>query len=136
MMNRVKKVATPRPQKIVLAMGAHISDLPPKPTAIGNTPNMVVIEVKIMGRSLSLPASIIDCHLPRPFFRALLIKVSITIESFTAIPARPIKPYKTTMEKGCPVTIRANMAPIKVKGTAKSIINGCMYDLNWAPSII
>ncbi len=94
------KASEPRPQKIVLAMGAQISDLPPKPTAIGNTPNMVVIEVKIIGRSLSLPASMMDCHLPRPFLRALFIKVSITIESFTAIPASPIKPYRTTMEKG------------------------------------
>jgi len=34
---------------MVLAMGAQISDFPPSPIAMGNTPNIVVMEVKIIG---------------------------------------------------------------------------------------
>ena len=55
MMNRVRTVAQPKPKKIVLAMGAQISDFPPRPTAMGNTPDMVVIEVRIMGLSRKRP---------------------------------------------------------------------------------
>jgi len=47
--NRVKRVAHPKPKKMVLAMGAQISDFPPRPIIMGNTPNMVVIEVSIIG---------------------------------------------------------------------------------------
>ena len=55
MINRVKRVAHPKPKKIVLAMGAQISDFPPSPIIMGNTPNMVVIEVSIIGLTRRRP---------------------------------------------------------------------------------
>ena len=54
-MNRVRRVAMPRPKKIVLAMGAQISDLPPRPIAIGKTPNIVVIEVRMIALNRKRP---------------------------------------------------------------------------------
>ncbi len=55
MMNRVKKVAQAKPKKMVLAIGAQISDFPPRPIIIGKTPDMVVTEVKIMGLKRKRP---------------------------------------------------------------------------------
>ena len=55
MMNRVSKVAQAKPKKMVLAMGAQISDLPPRPTIMGKTPNMVVIEVRMIALSRRRP---------------------------------------------------------------------------------
>ena len=55
MIKRVNRVAQPKPKKIVDAIGAQISDLPPRPITIGKTPNMVVTEVKIIALNRSLP---------------------------------------------------------------------------------
>ena len=55
MINRVKRVAHPKPKKMVLAMGAQISDFPPRPIIMGNTPDMVVIEVSIIGLTRRRP---------------------------------------------------------------------------------
>ncbi len=40
----------PRPHMIAVAIGDQRGDLPPRPIAIGAKPNMVVREVRIMGR--------------------------------------------------------------------------------------
>jgi hypothetical protein len=92
MINTVKRVAHPSPKKMVLAMGAQISDLPPRPIIIGKTPNMVVMEVKMMALRRKRPDCIIDFHRGTPRARALLMKVTITMESLTAMPARPTMP--------------------------------------------
>lgn len=55
MMNRVKRVAQAKPKKMVLAMGAQISDSPPRPIIIGKTPNIVVIEVRIIALNRKRP---------------------------------------------------------------------------------
>jgi len=55
MMKRVKKVAQAKPKKMVLAMGAQVSDLPPRPIIMGKTPNMVVIEVRMIALSRRRP---------------------------------------------------------------------------------
>jgi len=55
MMNRVRKVAQAKPKKMVLAIGAQISDLPPRPIIIGKTPNMVVTEVRIIALNRRRP---------------------------------------------------------------------------------
>ena len=91
-MNKVKRVAHPNPKKMVLAIGAQISDLPPRPIIIGKTPNMVVMEVKMMALRRKRPDCMIDFHRFTPRARALLTKVTITMESFTAMPARPTMP--------------------------------------------
>ena len=54
-MKRVRRVAQPNPKKMVLAMGAQISDFPPRPIIMGKTPNMVVIEVRIIALSRRRP---------------------------------------------------------------------------------
>lgn len=54
-MNRVRKVAHAKPKKMVLAIGAQISDFPPRPIIMGKTPDMVVIEVSIIGLSRRRP---------------------------------------------------------------------------------
>jgi len=55
MMNRVRKVAHAKPKKMVLAIGAQISDFPPRPIIMGKTPDMVVIEVSIIGLTRRRP---------------------------------------------------------------------------------
>ena len=55
MIKRVSKVAQPKPKKIVLAMGAQISDLPPRPIIMGKTPDMVVIEVRMIALNRRRP---------------------------------------------------------------------------------
>ena len=54
-MNRVRRVAHAKPKKIVLAMGAQISDFPPRPIIMGKTPDMVVIEVRMIALSRRRP---------------------------------------------------------------------------------
>ena len=54
-MNRVRKVAHAKPKKMVLAIGAQISDFPPRPIIMGKTPDMVVIEVSIIGLTRRRP---------------------------------------------------------------------------------
>jgi len=55
MIKRVKRVAHPSPKKMVLAIGAQIFDFPPRPIIMGKTPNMVVIEVSIIGLTRKRP---------------------------------------------------------------------------------
>ena len=55
MIKRVRRVAHPNPKKIVLAIGAQISDFPPRPIIMGKTPDMVVIEVKMIARKRKRP---------------------------------------------------------------------------------
>ena len=55
MIKRVKRVAQPKPKKIVLAIGAQISDFPPSPIIMGKTPDMVVMEVRMMARRRKRP---------------------------------------------------------------------------------
>lgn len=57
MTKRVIKVATKSPQIMVLAMGAQVSDSPPNPIPIGKSPQIVVIEVRRIGRRRTRPES-------------------------------------------------------------------------------
>ena len=92
MMNRVSKVAQAKPKKMVLAMGAQISDLPPRPIIMGKTPDMVVIEVRMIALNRRRPDWTIDLQRLTPLALALLMKVTMTMASFTAIPAMPTIP--------------------------------------------
>ena len=55
MIKRVKMVAQPNPKKMVLAMGDQMSDFPPRPIIMGKTPDMVVMEVRMMARKRKRP---------------------------------------------------------------------------------
>lgn len=57
--NNVNTVDTNNPKRMTLARGAHVSEVPPSPNAIGINPEIVVMDVRIMGRKRSLPASTI-----------------------------------------------------------------------------
>ena len=52
---RVKTVSTNKPKRMTLARGDHIFDMPPIPNAMGIRPEIVVKEVRIIGRRRSLP---------------------------------------------------------------------------------
>ena len=58
-MERMRTVPKPRPHMMAVAMGDHRIDSPPSPKAIGAKPNMVVSEVRIMGRMRTLHARVI-----------------------------------------------------------------------------
>ena len=124
----VKKVETSSPNKITFANGAHISDCPPIPNAKGTSPEMVVNEVRIIGRNLNLPAWIIllQCwkgeRLPSSLL--LFIKVIKIIASFTTIPASATKPNIETILKGFPEINSPSIDPIIANGTVVRIING------------
>ena len=49
-MERIRRVAKPRPHMMAVAKGAQKTDLPPTPKAMGANPHIVVIEVRMMGR--------------------------------------------------------------------------------------
>ena len=59
MIKRVSMVETNNPNNITFANGAHVSEVPPNPNAIGTRPEMVVNDVKMIGRKRNLPASTI-----------------------------------------------------------------------------
>ena len=49
-MERIRMVANPSPHIMAVAKGAQKMDLPPTPKAMGANPQMVVREVRIIGR--------------------------------------------------------------------------------------
>ena len=82
------KVEKINPKMMVLAMGPQTTDLPPKPRAVGRSPEMVVILVRRMGRSRVTAASFTARPRAMPFSLSSLMKLIRTMESLTAIPAR------------------------------------------------
>ena len=56
MTNNVSTVETSNPKRITFASGDQRADFPPMPTAIGIRPDIVVTEVRMIGRSRKRPA--------------------------------------------------------------------------------
>lgn len=120
-MNRVKTVEKKSPPTIIVASGAHVSDLPPRPIAIGRRPNIVVTDVNTIGLRRTVPADKIDRQRLRPDCRALLMKLINTRASFTTIPASATIPYIVAMVNGLSIMRRPAMAPINANGIEKKL---------------
>ena len=91
-----------RPKIMVLAIGPHTADSPPKASAVGVRPAIVVIEVRRMGLSRVPAASMTASCTGLPFFLKSLMKLMSTIESLTAMPARATPAYSTVVEMCVP----------------------------------
>jgi len=88
-MIRVVNVEKMRPKIIVLAIGPQTTDSPPRPSAVGTSPAMVVREVSRIGRRRVTAALVTAGPTAVPSSRRdSLAKDMSTIVSLTAIPAR------------------------------------------------
>ena len=109
---------------MVVARGAHTTEEPPKPIAIGKRPNIVVMEVSIIGRKRNFPAMTIERQRDIPAARALLVKLTRTSKSLTTIPASATIPYMVAILNGFPIMRSPTIHPIKPKGIANMTIIG------------
>ena len=128
--NNVKSVEKNNPKIIIYANGTQIGDFPPKPIAIGISPEIVVTLVSIIGRKRKpLPVIIASTTFSLPDL-LLLIKSINTIASLTTIPDKATIPNIAMILSAAPVHSNPTMAPITPNGTANMIIIGWRKDLN------
>ncbi len=81
------RVENTSPKIMVLAIGPQITDVPPRPIAVGRRPAMVVTEVRTIGRSRVVAPSMTASATGTPAALRSLTKETRTMVSFTAIPA-------------------------------------------------
>jgi hypothetical protein len=124
------------PKAIEMAMGVSMRSLPKIPKARGINPKIVVIEVRSIGLSLVLLASMIASIRSPPSALRLLIKSISTIESFTIIPVRAIIPINDIIPIGVLITIRPIKALIIARGMVNINMNGYIKDLKVLAIII
>jgi hypothetical protein len=112
------------PQAMEMAMGVSMRSSPKMPRARGVNPNIVVMEVSIIGRNRVLLASMIASILSPPSAIRLLIKSIRTIESFTTIPVRAITPRNDIIPMGVFRMISPRKTPIIARGIVNISMSG------------
>ena len=112
------------PKIMVEDIGFQTGDSPPNPIAMGRSPPIVVMEVRIIGLNLTVLASMTASLREFPLFLSLLIKLIRTIESFTQIPVRATPAKRTMIEMGVPDISKNKIHPTKEKGMVNIIKNG------------
>ncbi|MOA00607.1 hypothetical protein D3C78_1199790 [compost metagenome] len=118
------------PPITAIAIGARNEPPSPTPSAEGNMPADMAMEVMMIGRARLRPASTMACTRSMPCRRISMAKSTSRMAFFVTMPISIRMPMRTGMESAFCVMMSATATPPMASGSENRMVKGWMTSLN------